>query len=449
LSRVKKLVDGVRWNAKDLAGRRSTPLHFAAGNPPLGWSQGLCGQSSRRGGGFWPEGRGGPPAVHGRQRARPGRRRPDPAPQRLLFGHSERLHELLRRLHADAGVPATREGKSKIKLLPDRDTRAESCRGTDPDPGAFSRGRRCWRAFLVEACWAEPRGEETAGSEGVCWCVCFQVVSLLLCQGADPNARDNWNYTPLHEAAIKGKIDVCIGGSVSSPDSGAGTPGSGAFRELFEACRNGDVSRVKKLVDGVSVNAKDLAGRRSTPLHFAAGFGRKDVVDHLLCTGANVHARDDGGLIPLHNACSFGHSERLHELLRRLHADAGVPATREGKSKIKLLPDRDTRAESCRGTDPDPGAFSRGRRCWRAFLVEACWAEPRGRKRLEVKVCVGVFLFRWCRRCCSCCSTEPSPASATPTAARPWTWPTPPPRPCSQVSVRAHARVCESVGVWV
>lgn len=40
-----------------------------------------------------------------------------------------------------------------------------------------------------------------------------------------------------------------------------------------------------------------------------AGFGRKDVVDHLLRTGANVHARDDGGLIPLHNACSFGHSE--------------------------------------------------------------------------------------------------------------------------------------------
>ncbi|XP_077442031.1 poly [ADP-ribose] polymerase tankyrase-1 isoform X1 [Vanacampus margaritifer] len=112
--------------------------------------------------------------------------------------------------------------------------------------------------------------------------------------------------------------------TASTPDMGDGNAGSGgcghggpngAFRELFEACRNGDVLRVKKLVDTANVNAKDMAGRKSTPLHFAAGFGRKDVVDHLLQTGANVHARDDGGLIPLHNACSFGHSEVVSLLL--------------------------------------------------------------------------------------------------------------------------------------
>ena len=46
------------------------------------------------------------------------------------------------------------------------------------------------------------------------------------------------------------------------------------------------------------------------------GFGRRDVVEHLIGTGADVHARDDGGLIPLHNACSFGHAEVVQLLLR-------------------------------------------------------------------------------------------------------------------------------------
>lgn len=38
-------------------------------------------------------------------------------------------------------------------------------------------------------------------------------------------------------------------------------------------------------------------------------------MEHLIATGANVHARDDGGLIPLHNACSFGHAEVVQLLL--------------------------------------------------------------------------------------------------------------------------------------
>ena len=46
------------------------------------------------------------------------------------------------------------------------------------------------------------------------------------------------------------------------------------------------------------------------------GFGRKDVVEYLLQFRANVHARDDGGLIPLHNACSFGHAEVVQLLLK-------------------------------------------------------------------------------------------------------------------------------------
>jgi len=46
---------------------------------------------------------------------------------------------------------------------------------------------------------------------------------------------------------------------------------SDAGRELFEACRTGDLSKVKKVVTTHNVNAKDTAGRKSSPLHFAAG----------------------------------------------------------------------------------------------------------------------------------------------------------------------------------
>ncbi|XP_067858576.1 poly [ADP-ribose] polymerase tankyrase-2 isoform X4 [Heptranchias perlo] len=110
----------------------------------------------------------------------------------------------------------------------------------------------------------------------------------------------------------------CPGAAASSSGEHSPTPTFAHHdpaRELFEGCRNGDVARVKRLVRADNVNARDTAGRKSTPLHFAAGFGRKDVVEFLLQSGANVHARDDGGLIPLHNACSFGHAEVVNLLL--------------------------------------------------------------------------------------------------------------------------------------
>ena len=88
------------------------------------------------------------------------------------------------------------------------------------------------------------------------------------------------------------------------------------LRDLFEACKHGDVGRVRDLVTPENVNSRDTAGRKSSPLHFAAGYGRREAVEILLNAGASVHARDDGGLIPLHNACSFGHAEVVSLLLR-------------------------------------------------------------------------------------------------------------------------------------
>lgn len=58
---------------------------------------------------------------------------------------------------------------------------------------------------------------------------------------------------------------------------------------------------------------------------FFIGYGRKDVVEFLLSAGASIQARDDGGLHPLHNACSFGHCDVVRLLL-----EAGAsPNTRD------------------------------------------------------------------------------------------------------------------------
>ncbi|XP_031842517.1 tankyrase isoform X3 [Nomia melanderi] len=113
--------------------------------------------------------------------------------------------------------------------------------------------------------------------------------------------------------------------TLTNADSLSGSGNADPLRELFEACKTGDLPRVKALVTPKTVNARDTAGRKSTPLHFAAGYGRRDVVEFLLSAGASIQARDDGGLHPLHNACSFGHSDVVRLLL-----EAGAnPNTRD------------------------------------------------------------------------------------------------------------------------
>lgn len=138
------------------------------------------------------------------------------------------------------------------------------------------------------------------------------VVRLLLEAGANPNTKDNWNYTPLHEAAIKGKIDVCIAllqhgaepditnsegkTALDVADNSTRAVLTGEYRkdELLESARCGAEDRLLTLLTPLNVNCHASDGRRSTPLHLAAGYNRSRVVQLLLQHGADVHAKDKG-----------------------------------------------------------------------------------------------------------------------------------------------------------
>ena len=90
---------------------------------------------------------------------------------------------------------------------------------------------------------------------------------------------------------------------------------------------SGNEEKLLALLTPLNVNCHASDGRKSTPLHLAAGYNRTRIVQLLLTHGADVHAKDKGGLGPLHNACSYGHFEVM--TMSRI--------TKMAKKTIKLL----------------------------------------------------------------------------------------------------------------
>lgn len=169
-----------------------------------------------------------------------------------------------------------------------------------------------------------------------------EVVQLLLHNGADPNAKDNWHFTPLMEAAIKAKIEVCIvllqngadpnivnadgKSAIDLADPLAKPVLAGEYRkeELLESARSGNEDKLMALLTPANVNCQASDGRKSSLLHLASGYNRVNVVKLLLSRGANCHAQDKGGLVPLHNSASYGHFEVCEILIKH---GANVSAT--------------------------------------------------------------------------------------------------------------------------
>ena len=96
---------------------------------------------------------------------------------------------------------------------------------------------------------------------------------------------------------------------------------------FWKAAMNGNIEAVKQqLAAGADVNAKDGIGW--TPLHSAAGRGRKEVNELLITNGADVNAKDAAGNTPLDLSIS---KLETANLLRKHGGKTGEELKAEGK----------------------------------------------------------------------------------------------------------------------
>lgn len=161
-------------------------------------------------------------------------------------------------------------------------------------------------------------------------------VRTLLAAGADCNQRNGDGATALMLAAHAGRLDLVkalldAGADVNARDE----RGWGA---LTQAAYNADLDRgfaevAQALIDaGADVEAPIGYGVR--PLMLAAGYGETAVVETLLRAGADVLARNEGGLTAL-MMVKEKHYVDVINLLHEAEREAGVG---EGSCATKNAP---------------------------------------------------------------------------------------------------------------
>jgi len=197
--------------------------------------------------------------------------------------------------------------------------------------------------------WADITGQY---HDDFMWDAIVQAVEVLLLHGADVNARNKRNSTPLHLASSEGDTDsvkllILYGADVNARDKDNSTPLHVVFMvsaksvQLFirhwaditgqyhdDFMWDPIVQAVEVLLlHGADVNARNK--RNSTPLHLASFKGYADSMQLLIRHGADVNARDEDNSMPLHLASTKGKVDSM-QLLIQYGAD--VNARGEGNS---------------------------------------------------------------------------------------------------------------------
>ncbi len=150
-------------------------------------------------------------------------------------------------------------------------------------------------------------------------------VRRMLAAGAEINSRDREGATLLMLASHAGNLPMVLalieaGADVNASDERGWTP-------LMKAAYNAELDRgfadvAQALIDaGANVEAPIAYGIR--PLMLAAGYGETAVVETLLKEGADVMARNEGGLTAL-MMVKQKHYVDVINLLHEAERDAGV-----------------------------------------------------------------------------------------------------------------------------
>ncbi len=141
------------------------------------------------------------------------------------------------------------------------------------------------------------------------------ILALLLEHGADVDNRDEFGATPLHCAAWAQDVDVgrCLldhSADINARDNEGLTP-------LFDAARAGHVEFARMLLErGSLFDVRDDQNR--TPLHDAVERGRVQAARFLLEYGADVNARDKSGKTP----SKYTMQQEILELLSEFGAES-------------------------------------------------------------------------------------------------------------------------------
>jgi ankyrin repeat protein len=161
------------------------------------------------------------------------------------------------------------------------------------------------------------------------------IVQNMIDFGAEIEATDRWEETPLHRASAGGHKDVVelllgAGANIEATDKNEMTP-------LHLASWFGHSEVVEKLLGaGANIEAPEEDGK--TPLHLASQQGHTEVVLILLKSGADIEAKDKNGETPLHIA-----NAKEHTAVVKILKNYKQSTSASGKKKRKKKPTKKKR----------------------------------------------------------------------------------------------------------